>query len=571
MSANKTTFADMPDVTDQLMRYIAAEGNQDSARYLREWRLVCHGMNTGYKLNTKRFEQRIQEYMCRPNCTVKAQMMKDEAYEMPMYQLMHNRDWKQLMVMCVKYRMSAQVVHSTLDVFTLRLDTDEGDPSQIPKYASETNSEETTCDDLQACVDLVEGGFFNFVAGIMQAYDRDVAVTQKCVRVLYCMSTVFERISRNITLYENILKLFETHGLRIYTREIMSGYQEIMQNHFHELRPPSSVPADHGGFLLHTVVAQIRNMIRDNADPQLDVVAPLCQKIIGRAASNKEKLKNMTENAIGQAIAATVQWLKMSLESAQCKHNEHQILALRFLNQLLLQNQEEYPRIMLQHGTAEVLVMGIANNNARALALLQGHDLDGWDIMRNQFAFYDLMHSIFSSDLDFTTMVREFCKYSAFEHISETLLLAIDDASVFRFELDLPRSAFYQNVLPEVLAAPYKTRCDGITSAYNIAEMAVVLACKMCQPALHGTTRPIPDAIFGTNLGKFKKLDIEHILLCACRSFLDNDKRLMSETDPCCMDVDCFKQRRTSLTHIHRLAASLRLHPQYLAMSNHRE
>jgi len=44
-------------------------------------------------------------------------MMKNEEYELPMYQLVQNRDWTQLMAMCTKCRMNHELVHSTLDAF----------------------------------------------------------------------------------------------------------------------------------------------------------------------------------------------------------------------------------------------------------------------------------------------------------------------------------------------------------------------------------------------------------------------------------------------------------------------
>jgi hypothetical protein len=232
---------------------------------------------------------------------------------------------------------------------------------------------------------------------------------------------------------------------------------------------------------------------------------------------------------------------------------------------------EEYPRIMFKHGIAEVLILGIAKNNARADALLHAQVKDSANVMRNQFAFYDLMLLIFSCDLDFTIIMHEFCNHSAFEHVAETLQLAMNGANIFRFEFDLRRVTSYKNVLPGVLIAPYKTRCDGITPTYNIAEMAVVLACRMCQHALYGTIRKTPDAIFAINLEKFKNLDIHNIMLYGCRSFMDNHESLKVKDSPYSMDRDSFRQRGVSLKHIHRLATTLGIHQEYVAMVVNRD
>jgi len=560
---NATLATNIEDVSGQLTKYLAAEGTQDSRRHILNTRLVSTGMNLGYKLYTERFEQRIKEYMRTPHVP----MMQNEEYELPMYQLVQSRDWTQLMAMCTKYRMNTELVHNTLDVFTLQFSRNEEYKPQMAKYASETNTPETTCDNLQACVDLVDGGFFNFVAGIMEAYDRDINVTHKCIRVLYCMSTVMEHILRNMTPYLHILVLLGRHGLGFPTEQIMMQYRDIMIEHFNEMRPPSTMATSGGCFVLYAAMARVHNLIENNPDPPLDVVTPVCKEIIKCALTNRDKIKDMEEKVIGQAISTTVKWLKMSLQSTQSGHNEHQILALRFMYQLLLQEFEKYPRIMFKHGIVEVLVVGIARNNAIANGLLQGSILDAAchsTVMRSQFAFYDLMYFIFSCDLDFTTIVREFCKYDAFEHILETLRLAMNDASVFRFEFELQRSTSYRNILPGVLVAPYQKRCDGITSTYNIAEMAVVLACRMCQHALYGIPRARPDEIFATNLNKFKLVDVKKILLYACRSFTDNHERLKVENDPFSMDRDSFRQRGVSLLHIHRLATSLGMHSEYV-------
>jgi coenzyme F420-reducing hydrogenase delta subunit len=88
----------------------------------------------------------------------------------------------------------------------------------------------------------------------------------------------------------------------------------------------------------------------------------------------------------------------------------------------------------------------------------------------------------------------------------------------------------------------------------------------MCQHALYGVIRKKPDAIFAYNLNKFKRLDIDGILLYGCRSFVDDDARLKVENDPCSMDQDSFRQRGVSLKHIHRLATTLGIHHEYVEM-----
>ena len=205
-----------------------------------------------------------------------------------------------------------------------------------------------------------------------------------------------EHILRNITPYLQILILLGTHGLGFPAGQIMSQYRLVMIQHFNEMQPPSTMPMSGGGFLLYAAIAHIHNLIEDNPDSPLDVVTPVCEEIINCALRNREKMKNMEENVIGQAISTTVKWLKMSLQSTKFGHNEHQILALRFLYQLLLQEFEKYPRIMFKHSIVEVLVVGIAQNNAIANGLLQGSILDAADVMRSQSAFYDLMYFIFS-------------------------------------------------------------------------------------------------------------------------------------------------------------------------------
>ena len=525
-------------------------------------------MNEGYKLDTERFEQRIQEYMRAPDCPVYGPMMQGEAYEEPMYQLLRNRDWKQLMAMCVKYRMNAQVVHSTLDVFTLEFGIfgifEEYQTDNL-KYATRSKTPLTAYENLQACVDLMEGGFFNFVAGIMEAYDRDVVVTQKCVRVLYCMSTVMEYSLYNITPYMHIVLILRKQGIGTPTGETYAEYRQLMIWCLNQERPPSTMPTSGSRELLYNMILKIRNLFPgDPDDLPLHAVAAVCDKIVDGSMENFSKMRGMQEGVIGQAIGATVRWLRMSLQSAQRTHHEHQILALRFLYQLQHENTKEYTRIMFKHDIVEVLVMGIANNNARAQALLNGQVEDAADIMRNQFAFYDLMFLLFDTELDFTFVVKEFCHHNAFCVVTSTLQLAMHDASIFRFEFGLERTKSYQNVLPGALVAPYKTRCDGITSTYNIAEMAVVLVCRMCQRAPYGTRRSIPDEIFARNLEKLKRFNIGGIMLSGCRSFADDNERLKLAHDPCSMDRDSFRQRGVSLQHIHRLAKTLDILHEYV-------
>jgi len=338
-----------------------------------------------------------------------------------------------------------------------------------------------------------------------------------------------------------------------------------MIEYLNEKRPPSTMATIGSMELLYHTIREIRTLIPGiSNDPPLDVVDAVCNKVVDHGMGNSQKIKNMQDGVIGQAIGATVRWLRMSLQSEQRTHHEHQILALRFLCQLHQQNMKRYTSIMLQHGIAEVLVMGIAKNNARANALLNGQVEDAADIMRNQFAFYELMHFIFSSDLDFTDIVKEFCHHNAFEVVASTLQLAMHDACIFRFEFELERTKSYQNVLPDVLAVPYKIRCDGVTSTYNVSEMAVALACRMCQHALYGVKRPIPDEIFARNLGKFKRLDIHGIMLSGCRSFADDNERLKLAHDPYSMDRDSFRQRGVSLQHIHRLAKTLGILQEYV-------
>ena len=569
---NATSATEIPEITTHLMKYLATEGTQDSQRHVLNALQVSHGMNAGYKLDTKRFQQRIREYLGEFGLPMLGTMMKNEAYEVPMYQLVHDMNWKQLMAMCVKYRMSHEVVHSTLDVFTLDFGILESYQMPNSKYATRSKTPDNTYRNLQACIDMVEGGFFNFVGGIMESYDRDVIVTRKCVQVLYCMSTVMEYISRNVTPYSQIVLYIGTRGIGAPTRDTYAMYRYIMTRYLNEKRPPSTILTRIDTTLLFNTMMDIHNLIPgDPDDATLETVAAECEKVVDNATENSHKMKNMNEGVIGHAIEATVKWLRLSLQSAKRTDNEHQILALRFLYQLLLQNMEEYPRIMLKHGIVEVLLLGIAKNNARANAILQGQVEDAADVMRNQFAFYDVMSFIFSSDLDFTIVVQEFCNLGAFEHVAETLQLAMNDTSIFRFEFGLQRTKLYQNVCPGVLVAPYKTRCDDITSTYNISEIAVVLACRMCQHALYGVIRKKPDAIFAYNLNKFKRLDIDgilidRILLYGCRSFVDDDARLKVENDPCSMDRDSFRQRGVSLRHIHRLATTLGIHHKYVEM-----
>jgi len=564
---NATSATEIPEITTLLTRYLANQGTQDSHRHVLNTLLVSRGMNAGYKLDTERFQQRIREYLRKFGLPMLGPMMKYEAYEVPMYQLVHDMNWKELMAMCVKYRMSHEVVHRTLDVFTLDFGILESYQMTNSKYATRSRTPDNTYRNLQACIDVVEGVFFNFVGGIMEAYDRDVIVTRKCVQVLYCMSTVMEYISRNMTPYSQIVLYIGTRGIGAPTRDTYAMYRHIMIRYLNEKRPPSTILTSVDVTLLYSTIMDIHDLIPgDPDDATLETVAAECEKVVDNGTANSRKMKNMNEGVIGHAIGATVRWLRISLQSAQRTDNEHQILALRFLYQLLLQNMEEYPRIMLKHGIVEVLLLGIAKNNARANAILQGQVEDAADVMRNQFAFYDVMSFIFSSDLDFTIVVQEFCNLGAFEHVAETLQLAMNDTSIFRFEFGLQRTKLYQNVCPGVLVAPYKTRCDDITSTYNISEIAVVLACRMCQHALYGVIRKKPDAIFAYNLNKFKRLDINGILLYGCRSFVDDDARLKVENDPCSMDRDSFRQRGVSLRHIHRLATTLGIHHEYVEM-----
>ena len=560
-----TIATDIPEICSHLTRYLATEGDQDSRRALLNARLSCHGMNAGYKLDMPRFEHRIHEYMRVPGLPIYGPMMAGETYEVPMYQLLENRDWKQLMAMCVRYRMNAQVVHSTLDVFTLEFGALEANQIKHKKYAARCTTPFSTYMYQQACVDMVEDGFFNFVAGIMRAYDRDVAITQKCVRVLYCMSTLIESIERNITPYVQIVLCLSTRGLGTPTAETRARYGQIMFRYLSEKRPPSTMPISGDEELLYYTIMKIESMITGNSDDlPLAAVAAVCNKVVDHTIDNSQKIKHMQDGVIGQAIGATVRWLRMSLQSEQRTHHEHQILALRFLCQLHQQNMNRYFVIMLQHGIAEVLVMGIAKNNARANALLNGQVEDAADIMRNQFAFYDLMFLLFDTSLDFTIVVKEFCNHNAFGVVTSTLQLAMHEACIFRFEFGLERTKSYQNVLPGALVAPYKTRCDGITPTYNISEMAVVLACRMSQCAPYGNRRQIPDEIFARNLEKLKRFNIGGIMLSGCRSFADDNEKLKLAYGPCSMDRDSFRQRSVSLQHIHRLAKTLGILQEYV-------
>ena len=569
-----TRAIDVHDVTNLLMRQFAAEGTQDSRNNIKNLSLVSHGANQGISISTVRFLQRIKEYMDTGGLVVVAPLSEGEVFEIPMHQLVQNRDWGQLMAQCRRYRMDRTVVQRTLDVFTVHFDTPEGVvvQPQTQKYAAHTNTPETTCDNLQACVDLIRLGFFNFVAGIMKAYDRDIDVTQKCIQVLYSMSTVMEHIARNLIPYVSIVDHLGTCGIGMPSANTEMTYRVIMIQYYQDMRPPSAMPTsgDHG--LLWYAMAHIHNMIPgSDENPPLHAVHTVCDALVQLALANRAFLRLMDETVIGQVIGTTVKWLKMSLESTHSGHDEHQILALRFLQQLMLFDRTTYPKIIFKHGIAEVLLLGIGKNNARADALLHGHVADASEIMRNQFAFYDLMYTLMGSDVDRTMMVRDFCVYNGFEHVLETLRLAMDDASVFRFEFALPRSTMYRSVLPGVEMAPYKKRCDGVTSTFNIAELAVVLACKMSQPDIDDDVGSTPDAIFSTNLNAFKSADLNEILRYGCRSYLDNQQALKLENNACAMDRDSFRQRGVSIKHVHRLATSLGLHKEYIEMFNTRD
>jgi len=131
------------------------------------------------------------------------------------------------------------VILRTLEVFTASFDLPDNIP-HIPRYFDNLHLPEKSLCNAKACVFLIELGFFDFVAGVLQDFDRDTLVVSACIRFLYSVTAVMNIVHDQIFPYSEIVKAISLEHNVNTTDSLEDVYEEIMFQWKRKQAPPES-------------------------------------------------------------------------------------------------------------------------------------------------------------------------------------------------------------------------------------------------------------------------------------------------------------------------------------------
>jgi hypothetical protein len=360
------------------------------------------------------------------------------------------------------------------------------------------------------------------------------------------------------------------------TASVRDAYGIIMNNWVKQQIPPDS-PAIYDGRLLSAAKKHVYSRVL-SPTPELvgtgvsnnimfteDDIADAADMILGEAATSIRSFFNMTESHLVLPIRNVIQWLKASVLNDDIKDLNAHILALAFLSRLCaLQEQvqktnivslnADYRTHMVEHGIAEVLVMGIACHNQRAFVYQSTWNENGKIVTQTQLAYYTLMAALLRAP-DITPLVLDLAKFNSIQTVMKTLVLSMsDNPTLFSFlrQGQPYRPIVCQTEVQGLEKAPYVTRCNGVTPTYNIPELATVVACHLCFG--NTCTRQITHShpIFLQNWNTLEtiqlrsNLNLMSLLKVALYSFSDTDPELSQLHHEHSMGMESFHMRAVS-------------------------
>jgi len=499
--------------------------------------------------------------------------MEDTCPLIPMYALIHRRAYLEIIARVNAYRISRLVILKTLKFFTGSFDMQVDGP-HMPMYFDNLHLPEKSMSNAEACVFLIDAGFLDFVARVMQDFDRDTAVVSACIRFLYSITAVMKIVHEQILPYSAIIKLLEDED---DADGIVWGYNDIMMDWKQKHVPPGT----HiyiGPELLNAAQLHVNTRIvaRGPQFRQHDIRIA-AEKILLEANINFGKIMYIQRDSLELPVRNVILWLKASLvKDDELDDLSDQVLALAFLARLCDLDQDSHRDILMEHGIAEVLLMGIKKQNCRAEVFKSMKSENEQIVTKTQLAYYTLMTALLKT-ADLEPTIAKFMKQNAMQTVMETLLLSIGRyETIFSFYQNGEpyRPNFPNTIKPGVERAPYKTRCDGITPTFSVPELAIVVACQLCLGGHLSAQSCDLNPLRLNNFNRLKKLEfpadpgrnLESVLVTAQSTLRDTADVLLIPDHIEAMDDQSFKMRQASMDMVEYM---IRKNRCYYAIHDH--
>ena len=549
----KTGILDLPDdFMDKTFRAISLHSDQRSlpaiqsyAMASKDTRGTVHASSHAYLMDS------IKAYLETPPVE-NVYAMAHTSPLIPMYVLIHHRAYSEIIARVKAYRLSPLVILRTLKFFTASFDVQVGDP-HVPRYFDNLHLPEKSMSNAEACVFLMDAGFLDFVAGVMQDYDRNTEVVSACIRFLYSITAVMKIVHEQILPYSWIIQLIQNEH---DAGGILWGYNNIMLDWKKKHVPPESrvqVTVD----LLNAAQLHVNSrIIARGPQHRQDDISIAAHKIVCEANTCIIKITCIASKTIELSVRNVVQWLKVSLANDNVDDLSDQVLALAFLSRLCDLDRDANQSVLMEHGIAEVLVTGIHRNNRRAEEFKSIESVHEEIVTKTQLAYYTLMTTLLKT-ADVEPTISKFQQQEAMQPVMETLRLSIVRyKTIFSFyQNGKPyRPNFPNTIIPGVERAPYKTRCDGVTPTYSVPELAIIVACQLCFGDHISVQSPVLPPMLSDHFNLLKTFNIpeepsrtlESVLVIAHSTLRDTDDVLFIPYHIEAMDDESFRMRQDS-------------------------
>jgi len=484
-----------------------------------------------------------------------------------MYALIHRRAYPEIIARVQAYRLSPLVILRTLKFFTASFDLPVGGP-HMPGYFDNLHLPEKSMSNAEACAFLMDEGFLDFVARLMRDYDRDTAVVSACIRFLYSITAVMKIVHEQIVPYSSIIQLLKDED---DAGGILWGYNEIMLDWKSKHAPPET-HIHIGPELLNAAQLHVNTRIVARG-PQFrqDDIRIAAEKILLEANINMGKIMYIRRDSLELPVRNVIQWLKASLvKDDDVDDRSDRVLALAFLSRLCDLDHDSHRDILMEHGIAEVLIMGIQKNNLLAEVYKSMQSDNDQIVTKTQLAYYTLMTALLKT-ADLEPTIAKFTEQNAMQTVMQTLLLSIGShETIFSFYQmgKAYRPNFPNTILPGIERGPYKTRCDGVTPTYSVPELAIVVACQLCFGDHPTAQSPLPSPILLHNFKllqtlKFladSRLNLKSVLVTAQSTLRDTDDVLSMPGHNESMDNESFVMRHDSIDTVEYMIRKIENH-----------
>ena len=551
---SKLGIWDLPeDAMNKAFQFMAVHSDQRSLPGIQNYAMASTKSRASVLASTHaHLEGSIRAYLeTRPVQDVAG--MTNTCPLIPMYALIHRRAYPEIIARVQAYRLSPLVILRTLKFFTASFDLPVDGP-HMPGYFDNLHLPEKSMSNAKACVFLMDQGFLDFVARLMQDYDRNTAVVSACIRFLYSITAVMKIVHEQIYPYAAIIKLIqEEHD----AGGILWGYNDIMMDWKKKHAPPGT-HIHIGPELLNAAQLHVNTRIVARG-PQFrqDDIRIAAEKILLEASMNIGEIMHMQRDSLELPVRNIIQWLKASLVKDDHDDRSDRVLALAFLSRLCDLDHDSHRDILMEHGIAEVLIMGIKKNNLLAQLYRSMQSDDEQIVTKTQLAYYTLMTALLKT-ADLEPTIAKFAKQNAMQTVMQTLLLSMGNYdSIFSFYQmsKAYRPNFPNTFIPGIERAPYKTRCDGITPTFSVPELATVVACQLCLGG-HVSQRSVDlSALRFNNFTLLKNLkfpaepgrNLGSVLVTAQSTLRDTDHALLIPHHIEAMDDESFQIRQSSM------------------------